>query len=58
MGGFLTIAKGWRWNFWFVAIIVRSRLNPRPVHNADFLGWRFLHDVSMYHEGDICARHP
>lgn len=22
IGGFLTVAKGWRWNFWFVAILV------------------------------------
>lgn len=22
IGGFLTAAKGWRWNFWFVAILV------------------------------------
>jgi MFS family permease len=22
IGGFLTVAKGWRWNFWFVAIVV------------------------------------
>jgi MFS family permease len=24
IGGFLTVAKGWRWNFWFVAIVVRT----------------------------------
>jgi MFS family permease len=26
VGGFLTVAKGWRWNFWFVAICVRDAL--------------------------------
>lgn len=24
IGGFLTQAKGWRWNFWLVAIVVRQ----------------------------------
>jgi MFS family permease len=30
IGGFLTVAKGWRWNFWFVAIVVRT-LTHRPL---------------------------
>jgi len=25
IGGFLTVAKGWRWNFWFVSIVVSTR---------------------------------
>lgn len=24
IGGFLTVAKGWRWNFWFVAIVAAA----------------------------------
>ncbi|CAI6338875.1 unnamed protein product [Periconia digitata] len=24
IGGFLTVAKGWRWNFWFVAIVTAA----------------------------------
>lgn len=29
IGGFLTIAKGWRWNFWFVAIVVCVELRSQ-----------------------------
>lgn len=28
IGGFLTAARGWRWNFWFVAILVRCSTFP------------------------------
>jgi MFS family permease len=33
VGGFLTVAKGWRWNFWFVAIVVSPCLSLQYTTN-------------------------
>jgi MFS family permease len=59
IGGFLTVAKGWRWNFWFVAIVVRVLVHHPlgPLLWLMMTGERNLYTVTHPHERNIRYHH-
>ena len=42
-GGFLTQAKGWRWVFWVIAIVVRLFTSLPGRSSTDHAGWNHRH---------------
>lgn len=57
IGGFLTVAKGWRWNFWLVSILV-SVEDPTYLHSLTYLGCCILYNIAHLHERNLQHNNP
>ena len=56
IGGYLTVARGWRWNFWFVAIVVSCQVS-RYCTKLTCQAGGVLHGITPLDERDFWHHH-